>query len=72
MCWAVCNYVGGKHSDCYGRDKEEKSMLFHHGTVYMYVDFRVTYAHFFVEYFVLCAFDFMYVCNISLPFPLIR
>jgi hypothetical protein len=61
MCWAVCNYLGGKQ--CYGREEEEESMLFHHVTVYMYVVFSVTYAHF-LEYCVLCAFEFMYVCNI--------
>ena len=47
MCWSVCTYFGGKHSDRCGREEEEKSMLFHHVTVYMYVDFSVTYAHFF-------------------------
>jgi len=47
MCWTVCNHFGGKQSDCYGREQEEKSMLFHLVTVYMYVDICVTYAHIF-------------------------
>jgi len=52
-CWGEQRCAGrfvttlAANTVTYGREQEEKSMLFHHVTVYMYVDLSMTYSHFF-------------------------